>query len=71
MVSPIVYSERKTLPDSIQTRPHLPKRDEHVSKSLDWQARPTPDEECKIYLSKFEANSPTMTKESQFRKPKT
>ena len=40
MVSPIVCSERKTLPDSIQTHPHLPKRDEHVNKSLDWQARP-------------------------------
>ena len=40
MVSPIVCSERKNFPDSIQTRPHLPKRDEHVCKSLDWQVRP-------------------------------
>ena len=40
MVSLIVCSERKNLPDSIQTRPHLPKRNEHMSKSLDWEARP-------------------------------
>ena len=58
MVSPIVCSERKTVSNSIQSRPHIPKRDEHVTKSLDWQARPTPDQECEIYLSKSEANPP-------------
>ena len=40
MISPIVCSERKNLPDSIQSHPHIPKRDEDVTKSLDWQARP-------------------------------
>ena len=39
MVSPIVCSERKNLSDSIQSRPQIAKGNEHVTKSLDQQAR--------------------------------
>ena len=63
--------ERKNWPDSIQTLPHLSKREKHVTKILDWEVRPPTRRRVRDVFEQNRGQPPIMRKGSQFRKPKT